>query len=76
MKMNEDVSHLLVFGSKDDEVSVSIPGSLIQEGDKEKLLGVTLDRGRNVKNHVSNLCKKASQKLHALTRVSRYMEKA
>ena len=28
------------------------------------------------KNHVSNLCKKVSQKLHALARVSKYMERS
>ena len=41
--MNEDTSHLLVFGNKVEEVSVSISGSLIQESDEEKLLEVTLD---------------------------------
>ena len=49
---------------------------MIQESDEEKLLGLTLDRRLNFKNHVSNLCKKASQKLHALARVSKYMEKS
>ena len=44
MKMNEDKSHLLVFGSKGEDVSVNISGSLIQESDEEKLLGLTLDR--------------------------------
>ena len=76
MKMNEDKSHLLVFGSKGEDVSVSISGSLIQESDEEKLLGLTLDRRLNFKNNVSNLCKKASQKLHALAGVSKYMEKS
>ena len=33
------------------------------------------DKTLNFKTHVNNLCKKASQKLHALTRVSRYMDK-
>ena len=75
MKMNEDKSHLLVFGNKDDKVTVNISGSLIKESDEEKLLGVTLDKTLNFKNHVTNLCKKASQKLHALARVSRYMDK-
>ena len=42
----------------------------------EKLLGLTLDRRLNFKNHVSNLCKKACQKIHALARVSKYMEKS
>ena len=76
MKMNEDRSNLLVFGSKGDVASVSISGPFIQESDEEKLLGLTLDRRLNFKNHVSNLCKKASQKLHALARVSKYMEKS
>ena len=73
MKMNEDKSHLLVFGSKGEEVSVNISGPLIQESDEKKLLRVTLDRRLNFKNHVSSLCKKATRKLHAL-RVSKYME--
>ena len=76
MKMDEDKSHLLVFGSKGEDVSVNISGSLIQESDKEKLLWMTLDRRLIFKNHVSNLCKKASQKLHALARVSKSMEKS
>ncbi len=75
MKMNENKSHLPVFGNKDGEVTVNISGFLIKESDEEKLLGVTLDKKMSFKTHVNNLCKKASQKLHALARVSRYMEK-
>ena len=75
MKTNEDKSHLLVFGNKDDEVTVNISGSLIKESDEEFLLGVTLDKTLNFKNHINNLCNKASQKLHAPARVSRYMDK-
>ena len=74
MRMNEDKSHLFVFGSKGKEVSVNVSVSSIQESDEEKLLGVTLNRRLNFKNHVSNLCRKASQKLHALARVSKYRE--
>ena len=75
MKMNEDKSHLPVFGNTDNEVTVNISGSLIKESDEEKLLGVTLDKTLNFKTHVTNRCKRASQKLHALARVSRYMDK-
>ena len=38
-----------------------------------KLLGVTIDNELKFDEHVSKLCKKASQKLHALARVSNYM---
>ena len=66
VKMNEDKSHLLVFGNKDNKGTVNISGSFIKESYQEKLLGVTLDKTLNFKTHVTNLCKKASKKLHAL----------
>ena len=34
---------------------------------------VTIDKNLNFKSHVSNLCKRASQKLQALARVSAFM---
>ena len=36
---------------------------------------MTIDKKLNFKSHVNSLCKKASQKLHALARISTYMEK-
>ena len=35
---------------------------------------MTIDKNMNFKSHVSNLCKRASQKLHALARVSLFMD--
>ena len=75
MKMNDDKSHLLVLGNKGVKATVNISGSLIKESDEEKLLGVTIDKNLTFKSHVNSLCKKASQKLHALARISTYMEK-
>ena len=75
MKMNGDKSHLLMFGNKSAEATVNISRSSIKESDEEKLLGVTIDKKLNFKSHVNSLCKKASQKLHALARISTYMEK-
>ena len=53
---------------------MNISGSLIEESDEDQLLGMTLNRKPNFKTRFNDLCKKASQKLHALARVSRYME--
>ena len=44
------------------------------EGDDEKLLSVTRDKKLSFKQHILAFCKKASQKLHALTRISIFME--
>ena len=38
-----------------------------------KLLGVFIDKKFNFNEHVSRLCKKGNQKLHALVRVSKYL---
>ena len=37
-------------------------------------MGVIIDNKLTFQEHVSSLCKKATQKLHALTRVSRFMD--
>ena len=41
--------------------------------EKVKLLGIYTDNGLNFDYHISQLCKKAGKKLHALTRVFKYM---
>ena len=38
-----------------------------------KLLGITIENELNFTEHISNLCKKASQKLHALARISHFI---
>ena len=41
--------------------------------EKVKLLGIYIDNRLNFDYHISQLCKKAGKKLHALTRVFKYM---
>ena len=45
----------------------------IHNNKHKKLLGVTIDNKMKFEEHVSSLCTKASQKLHALSRVSAFM---
>ena len=74
MKLNPDKCHLLVFGEKNNDVTVQIRATTITESVEEKLLGVTLDKNLDFKNHVNTLCRKAGQKLHALARISNYVD--
>ena len=53
---------------------MTVGNSLIKESIEEKLLGVTIDKDLSFKNHLDSLCKKASQKLHALARISKFMD--
>ena len=53
--------------------SVNINGFQITSSTEEKLIGTKFDSKLSFENHVSSLCKKASQKLHSLTRIINYM---
>ena len=48
-------------------------GSTIKASKEEVLLGVRIDSDLTFKYHITSICSKANQKLHALTRVSKYM---
>ena len=52
---------------------IAIQDFIIQNSNQEKLLGITLDNKLAFDVHVSKLCGKASQKLHALVWISHFM---
>ena len=66
MKANIDKCHFLV--TRDTNVTAKIGEFNVKNSSEEKLLGVKIDSKLSFENHVSSLCKKASQKLHALAR--------
>ena len=70
-KANSDKCHLLL--TTNALTSVNINGFQITKSTEEKLLGIKFGSKLSFENHVSSLCKKASQKLHALTRIVNYM---
>ena len=41
---------------------------------KQEVSGITIDSNLSFEEHVNNICKKASQKLNALARISSYMD--
>ena len=52
---------------------MNIGDEIIECENSVKLLGVNLDNKLNFNKHISNIYKKASQKFHALARISNYM---
>ena len=73
-KMNAAKCQLLIT-NHDNNVSTIIDGQVIHNSKSVKLLGVCVDNKLDFTEHVSNICKKVSKKLHALQRVSHYMNK-
>ena len=68
MKANTDKCHLLV--SSDESCTDNIEDFSIKNCTEVKLLGIKLNSNLSFQIHVTSLCKKASQKLHALARIS------
>ena len=52
MKLNEDKCHLIIFGTREEKVSMHVGEVQIEESDDEKLLGITLDKKLTSKKHV------------------------
>ena len=73
LKANPGKSHLLLTSR--DEASIKIDDTDIKSSSSKKLLGVIIDNKLTFNEHVSKLCKKASNKLHAFARISKYMTK-
>ena len=49
LKLNDDKCHLMIFGDKSTETTVTIGNSKITESDYEKLLSVTFDKNLSFK---------------------------
>ena len=73
-KMNADKCKLLIT-NHENEISVSIDGNIIDASKSVKLLGIKIDKNLDFNEHVSTVCKKVNLKLHALARISQFMDK-
>ena len=71
MKSSADKCYLLV--SISNKVNARIDNFDTSNSKCEKLLGVKLDNKLSFDDHVSELFKNVSRKIHALTRVTPYM---
>ena len=71
MKSNNDKWHLLIISSDNSSYKICEEEGI---GSKSvKLLGITIDNKLNFNEHVTKICIKANQKLHALKRIAKYL---
>ena len=71
LKGNADKCHLITISKIPARIEVSNITIMIVE--KVNLLGIYIDNRLNFDYDTSQLCKKARKKLHALTRIFKYM---
>jgi hypothetical protein len=68
MKLNSDKCNLLVCGHKYEHMICKVGNTQVIESHNVKLLGILIDSDLTFDDHVNSICKKASQKLNALSR--------
>ena len=73
LKANSGKSHIML--TADNKLKINVKGSLISNETILKLLRVTVDNKLSFEHHINLVCKKVSQKLHALARVSKFISK-
>ena len=73
MKMNPDKCKLIIAGHKWEHVWANIEDTKIWENDSVQLLGVTIDSKLRFDDHLSEICRKAENKLSALTRIFKFL---
>ena len=72
LQLNADKCHLLIT-NHDNDIPMNVGNEVIECENSVKLLGITIDTKLDFSKHVSTLCRKASQELHALARISNFM---
>ena len=73
-KANPDKCHLPI--NTDENVALKIKKETITNSSNEKLLVILFSNKFDFDEHITSLCRKASQKLNALARVAQYMNLA
>ena len=71
MKANPGESHIFLSNKKTEKVTIK--DVVLTSYVEEKLLGITLDSELKFEKNIAGICNKASQKLHVLSRITRYM---
>ena len=73
IKENPKKSHFLL--TPNEGINLHLDDLIVKNGKPVKLLGINIDNFLTFNKHVSKICKKASQKLHPIARVSSYLNK-
>ena len=71
MKAESLNSHILLSNKKTEKVKTS--DVVLTSSVDKKLLGITLDSELKSEKRITDICNKASQKLHVLPRITSYM---
>ena len=72
MKSNNDKCHLIIINHENNVISIGDEEITVSKS--VELKDVAIDTKLNFSEHVTKICNKANQKLHALARIAKYLD--
>ena len=72
MKANPDKCHFIC--SSNSELSLTVENEQIKNSKCQKLLGVKIDSKLTFNTHINDICRKAAQKINAISRITPYLD--
>ena len=73
MVLNVGKCHFMCLGKKTENETLLFNNILIENSKEQKIIGGIIDNNLNFKSQINELCKKASQKIEALSRLPIYL---
>ena len=74
MSLNPTKCHYTCLGKTKEDDTCNFGNISLKNSDKEVILGLTIDNKLSFDNHVKKICRKASKKTCALSRISNYLD--
>ena len=65
---------MMFLGTTDENIKISVDNFILENKSSVKLLGVTLDKSLSLKEHIQNICSKASKGIRCLHRIRGYLD--
>ena len=71
--LNSGKCYFMCLGKNTENETYFFNNTKMKKSSEEKILGITIDNKLKFKNRVKNFCKKVSQKIWALSRLTNYL---
>ena len=70
---NPEKFQMMLLGTNEKNIKLTVEGFTIDQSDSVKLLGVTLDKNLSFQEHINNVCVRARKSIWCLRRVRNYL---
>ena len=74
MILNPNKCHYMCIGKNTESDIFKFENVCLENSKEELILGITIDNKLTFDSHIKSICRKAGQKLSALSRVSPYLK--